>query len=151
MEATALHPNAYVPLVWRCKGRRAAALAATAAARWRASKSATMGQVGSNCIHLTVRSSSPTYTKGAHAIRGYKTLGTKHIRGYKSLGTNRQARGQAVSHTLKAQLGEEPGVLALLVLFGEHLAANQVRWEDVARGGGKKLRHSKSKRVFGFE
>jgi hypothetical protein len=79
---------------------------------------------GSNCIHLTVRSSSPTYTKGAHAIRGYKTLGTKHIRGYKSLGTNRQARGQAVSHTLKAQLGEEPGVLALLVLFGEHLAAN---------------------------
>ena len=82
------------------------------------------GRAGSNCIHLTVRSSSPTYTKGAHAVRGYKTLGTKHIRGYKSLGTNRQARGQAVSHTLKAQLGEEPGVLALLVLFGEHLAAN---------------------------
>ena len=100
MEATALHPNAYVPLVWQCKGRRAAALAATAGA-------------GSNCIHLTVPSSSPTYTKGAHAIRGYK-----------SLGTNRQARGQAVSHTLKAQLGEEPGILALLVLFGEHLAAN---------------------------
>lgn len=70
---------------------------------------------GSNCIHLTVRSSSPTYTKGAHAIRGYKSLGTNRH------GTRAAWRFRFV---LKAQLGEEPGVLALLVLFGEHLAGN---------------------------